>query len=135
MLEVLREIVARASLPGSDRISPDDVIGWSGSLENSEFYNAVSLDLAREYHAGNLSYTVCDGIINDLWKAAKSGAFGWGQAEAQEPFYGVYLAFDAGEYYRTADRSDDPVALYTDPLIAEIVLEYASSNIPMAGWR
>jgi hypothetical protein len=35
--------------------------------------------------------------------------------------YEVYDAFDAGEYHRRPDRSDDPIAEFTNTSIATIV--------------
>lgn len=36
-------------------------------------------------------------------------------------FWQVFSAFDAGEFHRREDKSDDPVAEHTEPAIADIV--------------
>ena len=124
MQRILKLLVDRALSPESGRISHDDIVGWVGSLENSEFYNSVSLALARHYHAGHLSYSICDRIMNDLWTAVTTGLLSSGHTDVPEPFYDIYSAFDAGEYHRKADLSDDPIEEFTNPMIAELLLEY-----------
>ena len=73
--------------------------------------------LARGFHASELDFTFCDAVINDL--------FGRVMTPAREPapslFWQVYLAFDAGEFYRPNKRDENPVEVYTRPLIAKIV--------------
>ncbi len=59
--------------------------------------------------------------MNDLWRAALSGLAQSDEFEIPFPFYDVYEAFDAGEYHRKEDRSDDPVADFTDPMISELL--------------
>ena len=41
-----------------------------------------------------------------------------------ELFWSVYLAFDEGEYYHNGNRDQDPVAVYTVPMINEIITAY-----------
>ena len=102
------------------RITHDDVVRWAGALDNWEFYNAAAVEIARKYHHGALTYSFCDGVMNDLWRAVQAG-FTAGRNALPEPFYVDYEAFDAGEYHRAEDGSDDPIADLTDPLIAELV--------------
>jgi hypothetical protein len=101
---------------------------FAGCLDNSEFFNEIALEIAEKYQAGELSYTVCDGLVNDLWRAMLDGLPKSG-ASVPEPFYSIYLAFDAGEYFHTKDRSDDPVADHTDPQIADILRGHFSSGL------
>ena len=44
-------------------------------------------------------------------------------------FWRVYEAFDAGELHRKPDKSDDPVSEFTDPEIADIVRDLATSAL------
>jgi len=103
-----------------DHVTQDDVVRWAGSLDNWQFYNAAALQVARQYHRGQLAYSFCDGLMNDLWSAVQAG-FTSGRNQVPEPFYEIYEAFDAGEFHRAKDRSDDPVADFTDPLIAKLI--------------
>ncbi|SMO64133.1 hypothetical protein [Paracoccus laeviglucosivorans] len=114
----LAEMVEIASADPRQRIVPAQVKEWAGNLQNHQFYNLFALMVAERYAAGALSYRVCDSIMNDLWWAWLEGEAG---PKVPEPFYEIFLAFDAGEYHRKRDRSDDPVKDHTDPLIAEIL--------------
>lgn len=61
--------------------------------------------------------------MNDLWSAVQEG-LGSGENQVPEPFFEIYEAFDAGEFHRKPDKTDDPVAEFTDPLLADIVLRF-----------
>ncbi|MBK5571827.1 hypothetical protein [Ensifer sp. SSB1] len=104
-----------------ERLTLDDVIRWAGALNNWDFYNAAALEIATAYHRGELSYTFCDSVMNDLWGAVQEG-FGPGANKVPEPFFEIYEAFDAGEFHRRQDKSDNPVADFTDPLISALVI-------------
>ncbi len=97
----------------------EDVQRWAGGLVNDDFFNSISLEIARRYHGGLLNFEVCDSIMNDLWRIIlrdiKAGA------RVPDPFFDIYLAFDAGEYHRTADKSDDPEFDFTRPMIADVL--------------
>ena len=43
--------------------------------------------------------------------------------DTPELFWSVFLAFDAGEFYASGDRSIDPIETFTRPEIARIVRE------------
>ncbi|MEI2299754.1 hypothetical protein [Ensifer sp. MJa1] len=107
------------------RVTHDDVVRRAGTLDNWEFYNAAAIEIARKYHHGALTYRFCDGVMNDLWSAVQAG-FGSGHNTLPQPVYEVYEAFDAGEYHRAEDGSDDPIADFTDPHIADLVGSFGS---------
>lgn len=117
------EFVQFAINKSPSRITFADILQWAGAIDNWNFYNSVALEIAKSYHRGQLDYSFCDGIANDLWEGVKKG-FGPGQNELPEPFYEIFLAFDAGEYHRKHDKSDDPVADHTDPWIAELAARF-----------
>lgn len=102
-------------------VTHDDVVRWAGALDNHEFYNSAALQIARHYQEGLLTYGFCDRVMNDLWNAVQAG-FTNDNNSVPEPFFQIYEAFDAGEYHRAKDKSDDPVADFTDPLIANLLL-------------
>ena len=56
--------------------------------------------------------------MNDLWNLALDGL---DAQQLPEPFYQIYEAFDAGEYRRTSNKAEDPVAEFTKPMITEIL--------------
>ncbi|MBL0374560.1 hypothetical protein JJB09_21335 [Rhizobium sp. KVB221] len=100
-----------------ERVSNDDVVRWAGALDDWDCYNAAALEIALGYHRGELSYNFCDGAMNDLWSAVRAGC-GTGTNQVSEPFFEIFEAFDAGEFHRKHDNSDDPVGDFTDPLVA-----------------
>lgn len=105
------------------RLTLDDIVRWAGAFNRWDFYNSVALEIVKGYHHRELSYTFCDGLINDLWSGVQEG-FGPGKNDVPEPFFEVFEAFDAGEYHRKSDNSDDPVAEFTDPAIAELATRF-----------
>ncbi|MFK4772293.1 hypothetical protein [Rhizobium sp. ZW T2_16] len=105
------------------RLTCDDILLYAGALNHWDFYNSAALEIAKGYHRGELSYSFCDGVMNDLWSAVQEG-FGRGNNEVPEPFFEIYEAFDVGEYHRKHDKSDDPIAEFTDPAIAELSIRY-----------
>ncbi|WP_074965712.1 hypothetical protein [Paracoccus aminovorans] len=92
---------------------------WAGGLKYHQFFNLIGLMIAERYAANMLSYQICDSIMNYLWRAWLDGVEDGGHVP--QPFYEIYEAFDAGEYPRTPDGSDDPVKDHTDPWIADIL--------------
>jgi hypothetical protein len=107
-----------------NRLTSDDVVQFAGALDNAGFYNAAALEIAKRYHGRELSYTFCDSVINDLWRAVLDGLKPLNNT-IPEPFFEIYEAFDAGEFYRKPDKSDDPVAEFTDPAIEEVVKRFS----------
>jgi hypothetical protein len=98
-------------------IKESDVAFWSSEYggDRQTVYVAFARYLAIAFHERRLPFAFCDAVMNDLQTII---------AMADEPhpdlFWQVYLAFDAGEYHRREDKSDDPVAEHTEPAIADI---------------
>ncbi len=42
---------------------------WAGKSDEDviRFLNEIGGQIARAYYAGEISYTFCDGVMNDLW--------------------------------------------------------------------
>ncbi len=95
-----------------------DVSDWAAESggERATVYDEFARYLAVAFHEGRLPFAFCDAIMNDLDAVITT-------ADDMRPalFWQVYLAFDAGEYHRRDDKSDDPVAEHTDPATAAIV--------------
>ena len=114
------ELVAIASALPERAISTDDLLRLSSGAIDHDFYNLVALEVAHKFQAGALSYAICDVIMNGLWAFFLQRC----QNEPEpSPFSEIFEAFDAGEYYRTADHSDDPVQDHTVPMIEKILSE------------
>ncbi len=124
MSDPLLEMIQRVSENYEIRISDDDIIRWAGTLNNSNFYDAVGLKIASEYQEGRLSYTMCDTLVNELWSCVLRGFTGFKKNQVPPVFYDVFVAFDAGEYHRVPDKSDNPVAEHTDKLIHELLVRH-----------
>lgn len=101
------------------RITEAELAAWSGREVDVAALHAMALGVARAYRDREIGYEVADAIINDL-----CGLFLDMTDDIGPPFWDVYDAFDAGEYHRRADRTDDPVAEHTDPMIAEILARH-----------
>jgi hypothetical protein len=100
------------------RIREPDIELWAAEYggDREPVYDAFARYLALAFHQRELPFAFCDAVLNDLHTVIT-------MADDVRPdlFWRVYLAFDAGEYHRNADKSDNPVAEYTEPAIADIV--------------
>ena len=121
--DVFGELLRRYSADPPEYIEQNDIGRWTeGSIEaEAALYNELGAELARRYNAGELSFDFCDLLINSLWGAMIEGQMRKPQPPFPQLMHEVYLAFDAGEFHRKADKTDDPVLEFTDPLIAKIV--------------
>ena len=79
-------------------------------------YDALALRLAFGFHSNALDFDFCDQVVNELHAVITHR-----NEDRPALFWSVFLAFDAGEYYRDGNRSIDPVEAYTRPQIAQIV--------------
>ena len=93
-----------------------DELGKNLSFPLSKTFNHFGTHLAKMYNQGTLTYEFCDTAINIAWEDWNK-IFNLGNEVIPPDFFEVYEAFDAGEYYRKDDKSDNPVAEHTDPLI------------------
>lgn len=109
----------------SARITESDIADWSGRDVEIAALHDAALAVARGYRDGQLTYEVADAIMNDLWPIFLDRS-----SDVVSPFWDVFEAFDAGEYHRCPDRSDDPVVAYTDPMIAELLARYPGVDRP-----
>jgi hypothetical protein len=95
-----------------------DVDRWSDFIagSRSQLYDQIALFLARGFQASELSFAFCDAVINDLHGIITSA-----DEHRPEFFWSVYLAFDEGEYYHGNNREEDPVEVYTRPMISRVL--------------
>jgi hypothetical protein len=117
--QTLARMAARVGRSPPERITEADLAAWLGREVDVAALHAAALAVARAYRDRAIGYAVADAIVNDLWCVFLDKA-----TEIGSPFWDVFEAFDAGEYHRRPDRSDDPVAERTDPMIAEILKRY-----------
>jgi hypothetical protein len=97
-----------------------DVLRWSAarSLSRRQLLDEVAKCLALGFYSLELSFEFCDAVVNDL-----AGPVTNTDEPKPELFWDVYSAFDEGEYYHGNNRDEDPVEIYTRPMIERIVKE------------
>jgi hypothetical protein len=95
-----------------------DVERWSSACgwSRSQFFDEIAKGLALGYNASELSFDFCDMVVNDL-----AGPVTNTSGPRPQIFWEVYSAFDEGEYYHGNNRDEDPVEVYTRPMIARVV--------------
>jgi hypothetical protein len=95
-----------------------DVHRWSSQVgcSRSQLFEVIAGSLALGFHTAELSFEFCDAVVNDL-----AGPVTNTSGPRPELFWDVYSAFDEGEYYHANNRDEDPVEIYTRPMIARIV--------------
>ena len=93
---------------------------WSADLRISKatLYDQVAHYVASGFNDHELPFWFCDAIVNDI-----HGIITLADEIRPDLFWRVFLAFDAGEYYRREDGKQDPVVKYTRPLIEQIIRE------------
>jgi len=105
-----------------ERVSDINIENWTNnlSISRSDLYNKIALYLANEFHNHQLPFLFCDAVVTDI-----AGMIFGGREELPDLFWSVYLAFDAGEYPHGRNRDEDPIAVYTRPMIAHIIAKHA----------
>ncbi len=104
-------------------VTDADIQKWSVSTElaRSALYDRIAIYLARGFHRSELSFEFCDQVVNEI-----HGIIVRTNENRPTLYWEVFLAFDAGEFYRNSDRSRDPVDTYTRPLIAKVVEKHST---------
>ena len=109
-----------AGKPYSSRthVTDADIQRWSTLTgePRSVLYDRIAIYLARGFYHSELDFEFCDAIVNDIHAIITA-------ADDIRPdlFWDIYLAFDEGEYYHANNREEDPVDVYTRPLIAAVI--------------
>lgn len=99
--DALSELLGRY-VGGKFHICETDIARWTGGSAG---------------HDGEF----CDEVVNDLYDYVISKQRGTPLHPTPNLFWRVFAAFDAGEFHRQPDKSDGPIAEFTDPRIADIV--------------
>jgi hypothetical protein len=89
-----------------------DIDRWGAYLASSRghLYDQISLKLARGFADGELDFTFCDAVVNDI-----HGVITFSGGERPPLFWSVFIAFDNGEYYHDNNR----------PMIEQILKQIA----------
>jgi hypothetical protein len=113
--------VAKPHLHTDHEIS---ALARSFSATVGHIFDQSAAFLAVHYANGTSSFEVCDAAINHLFGDALAERFDY----RGTLFYEVYLAFDAGEYHRASDRSNNLELEHTRTRIDAIVSKYQLSG-------
>jgi len=92
-------------------------------LSTTDLLNGFAKILAIEFHEGRATYEFCDMVVNNLFEPIIEGVEQVIEGQSGTKLaWDVYLAFDAGEYYRAGETpgSTGPDER-TARLIADIV--------------
>jgi hypothetical protein len=113
-------LASRCDNAGFTSADSDDINKWAGErgLNLPDFLDGIGLEIATRYRSGERSFKFCDTLVNHLWGMLIDRVGNNDDVRWPVDFLEVYEAFDAGEYYRLPDHSDDPEADFTKPLIA-----------------
>ncbi|ATB67561.1 hypothetical protein [Pseudomonas mosselii] len=98
----------------------------SPDLRSADLLNALSIETARRFISGAISYEAGDNIMNGLFTAiVELGT----DEEMPQPAFDIYLAFDDGEYHRPGDSEHiQPSERYTKPYLTEILKDLDSAQ-------
>jgi len=103
-----------------------------------DLLDELSYFVASKYFADEMNFEQANIVMNALWAVCVSEEF-WADYDRTIPdlTQTVFLAFDAGEFYRDSDPpGTDPEVKYTKPLIATFLAEYdrtASNDSHLSG--
>ena len=95
-----------------------------------DLLDELSYAVASRYSANEIDFEVADTVMNALWAVCVSEEF-WADHDRTIPpvTKAVFLAFDAGEYYRETDPpGTDPEIEYTRPLIDAVLAGQAPTG-------
>lgn len=95
-----------------------------------DLLDELSYFVASRYSADEMDFEEADAVMNALWAVCVSTEF-WADHGRTIPSVtnAVYLAFDAGEYYRESDPpGTDPEIKYTKPLISAFLAEHVPTR-------
>lgn len=101
-------------------ITEVEVARWAGEYDGNrgQVFDEFARHLAVAFHERRLPFAFCDAVMNDLHTVITNA-----NDKRPDLFWKVFLAFDAGEFHRREDKSDDPVADHTHPAIAAIIAD------------
>lgn len=104
------------------RATEDDLQRWARQtgMSDKELMDQIAVRVARGFYNREFDFTFCACVIGDLQ------ALDIKRSCQLKLFWQIWLAFDAGEFYRLdasgeVKRDEDPGEVYTRPLIAELL--------------
>jgi len=112
--------IIKLALTGSlDRDHLDAYCSGEG-ISADDFYNRISIHLAKSFIDGLISFGDADCAMNQIWTFMIDDAVKYGDGfTLAEPAYSIYDAFDAGEFIHRDEQ--DPVEAFTRPALERIL--------------
>ena len=121
MDQVIRKFVDQCAADQPPTEAEVDVACAASGVSRESFYDALAWYVANEFAANRLSFEDGDAAMNWIFSMA--------QFALPDLAFEVFSAFDDGEFQRPeVPGGMDPVALYTRPGIAEIIVRRHTSN-------
>lgn len=110
-----------------EHLTEEDVQRWSAltGASRAVLYDQIAVCLALGFHNSELTFTFCDAIVNDIHRIITFAG-----EDRPDLFWKVFLAFDNGEYRHRDNPDADSVAVYTQPMIAQIVADDLTAMKP-----
>jgi len=118
ILSEIRDVYQSSGQSSVTHFTEKDMQKWGNMLGalREVLYDKIASCLACGFHNLELTFEFCDSVMNGLHEFIVKV-----NDERPDLFWDIYLAFDEGEYYHGNNRDDDPVEVYTRPMIAQIV--------------
>ena len=97
------------------------------SMPSTDILDEISIEIARQYSEGQLSFEEADMAVNGIWSFVCSDEFlDSNDRMIPEITKAIFEAFDQGEFWYKGDaESEDPELKYTLPLVKQIIFKYA----------
>lgn len=127
MDEIFDLLASRCDDAGFTHAETDEINKWASErgISLSDFLDRIGIEIAERYQAGQRTFQFCDSLVNDLWDALIDRVANNDDVRWPDGFHEVYEAFDAGEFHRLPDQSDDPESDFTKPLVAAFLAKKA----------
>ncbi|MFT0869602.1 hypothetical protein [Pseudomonas sp. CAM1A] len=121
-IETLLSTAQRAELKLTDLLSYSRQLG----LRPAELLNTLSIEAARRFILGEMSFEMGDDIMNGLFTVILDLGM---DEQMPQPAFNIYLAFDEGEYQHSGDSEHiKPSECYTRLQLLELLRELPDSD-------
>lgn len=121
-IETLLSTAQRAELKLTDLLFYSRQLG----LRPAELLNTLSIEAARRFILGEMSFEIGDDIMNGLFTVIVDLGM---DEQMPQPAFNIYLAFDEGEYHHSGGSEHiKPSECYTRLQLLELLRELPDSD-------
>jgi hypothetical protein len=118
------------NIANKEKIEPKEIIDYckQNNVSLVEFLDQFSIQIAKKYLSGELDFSFCDHIMNNIFGFMTTDEEFYKLNNIDEgPAFNIYLAFDRGEYYHSEEeRNIIPADKYTKPDLIKLIKELES---------